>query len=182
MERECEVKLLGIDRKQLEDQLVKKGAEFLGEEHQENRLYTSPSFEKLAPQGSYLRVRIVKTPEGDLARQELTYKENISHEQWRENREYHVEIDDVKNLEIIFRVLGVSFFETGFKKRRSYRWNNMRFDFDEWDEASFPFPYVEVEMKDLAQLEVIKKEFGIQEEQISRKSIHELKQSFENEA
>lgn len=36
MEREIELKILNLDLKELENKLIKLGAQYLGEEHQEN--------------------------------------------------------------------------------------------------------------------------------------------------
>ena len=50
-----------------------------------------------------------------------------------------------------------------------------RLDFDCWDEDFYPYPYLEIEVKNEGHLNEIMKKLGINKDQISTESISELR-------
>ena len=57
MEREIELKILNLDLKELENKLIELGAQYLGEEHQENIRINSTGH-KIYKKVGYLRIRV----------------------------------------------------------------------------------------------------------------------------
>ena len=41
----------------------------------------------------------------------------------------------------------------GYKKEKSYIYDGIRFDFDRWDENTYPYPYMEIEVENEADFE-----------------------------
>ena len=50
-----------------------------------------------------------------------------------------------------------------------------RLDFDRWDEDFYPYPYLEIEVKNEEHLTQIINKLGIRKDQISTESISELR-------
>lgn len=92
----------------------------------------------------------------------------------RENLEYTIEFNNRENLINIFKNLKLDKFITGTKERYSYKYNNLRLDFDIWDKNTYPYPYIEVEALNEKDMYEFLKDFGIDKKHISLKSITEL--------
>ena len=75
----------------------------------------------------------------------------------------------------ILKSLGYFVFEEGFKERTSYILANVRFDLDKWDDETYPYPYMEIEVNDEDELEKMVVLLDISKENISTKSILELR-------
>ena len=178
MEVELEVKLLYMDTERLQRQLEQKGAKKLGEEHQVN-IRLDSSRHPIDPNHGYLRIRSVHSINGD-EYHELTFKKQQSKEGLRNNIEYTVSIDHPKNALAIFENLGYDLQDRGKKHRISYIYQDARFDFDRWDDNTYPYPYVEIEVSHMEQLDMLLEEFSISKTHISTKSIAELKEEWKN--
>ena len=75
----------------------------------------------------------------------------------------------------ILKNLGFDKIEVGYKDRKSYEFLDARIDFDTWDKDTYPFPYMEIEVKDMKHLNEVSKVLGLSQENISTKSIVELR-------
>lgn len=170
MEKELEVKLLGLDVDSFEKNLQAKGAKLLYIEYQENILLDNIS--NKIPDKSYLRVRESKI--GDKYSTYLTYKENIENKNLRENNEYTCEVDSKDNILKILDLLGIKVLNSGKKKRIKYSYKNISIDIDTWDKEIYPHSYVEIEVKKEKDLKEFLTEFNISENLVSKKSISEL--------
>ncbi len=178
MEREIEVKLLGIDGRELEKKIKDLGGVFLGQEDQENiNIWSSKNY---WPQDQgYLRLRTIKK-EGATER-EFTFKKQVSNQGVRDNYEYTTHIDEPEALIEILKCVGFDCFDKGLKQRRSYSYKDCRFDFDQWDERTYPKPYVEIEAPSQEVLYQVIHALEIPEESVSTLSIAELKKLWKKE-
>ena len=175
MEKELEVKILNMDFNNLEKKIVELGGELIGEENQINTIIDSRMNPIKSYSNSYLRIRETEDIKNHTSEIELTLKKNISTKSLRDNIEYTTGIENKDSMLEILKELGFDFNEIGYKKRKSYRLNGARFDFDTWDKETYPFPYMEIEVDSLKQLNEITSLLGIPQENISYKSIVELK-------
>lgn len=173
--KELEVKILNIDLKEMESKLKSLGAKLISKELQTNTLIDSK--EKLIQNklNSYLRIRETKSLLGDETRLTLTMKKQINREDIRENIETNVDIYNKTNMLSILNNLGYIQIEEGYKERTSYTLDNIRFDLDIWDKATYPNPYMEIEVNNEEELKDILKLLEIPKENISTKSILELR-------
>ncbi|MDO5717894.1 MAG: class IV adenylate cyclase [Tissierellia bacterium] len=171
MEREKEVKVLGIDIEKLEEKLINLGAVKISEENQKNILIESDSTASI-PEGSYLRIREI--PSADEEKSVITFKKNIENDNLRENLEFTSEILDTENMLKILKEIGYGNYSIGYKYRISYIYENCRFDLDRWDEETYPYPYAEIELRDEVDLDKILQKLEIDKSCISKKSIKEL--------
>ncbi|MDO5036976.1 MAG: class IV adenylate cyclase [Tissierellia bacterium] len=171
-EKEVEVKVLGLDTQAIEDRAKKKGAEFLFEEHQVNITIDSQDH-PIRHEKGYLRIRLLLEGE-DIIHREMTFKAAQSNDGARENLEYTTEIQDEKMMLAILKELGYDKINRGEKLRRSYKFMEGRLDFDTWDKATYPHPYLEIEGKNADHVDQIREALAIPRENLSKKSIGEL--------
>ncbi|EFI42121.1 class IV adenylate cyclase [Peptoniphilus sp. oral taxon 386] len=177
IEREIEVKLLGLDIYEVEKELIKRGATLIAREYQENlNIDSSVNPIKNNAKG-YLRIRYVKNLLNNEENIYITFKEQITNKGVRENIEHTSEITDKEQMISILKLLGYDIYDIGYKNRVSYMYKNNRFDIDTWDKNTYPYPFIEVESKNEQELYSIIDELGIDKEAISTKSIAELKKS-----
>lgn len=174
MEREIEVKVLHVDLDEMEAKLVDFGGEKIGEEHQTNYLIDSAVHPIPAGLG-YLRIRRIEKDGGETV--QCTFKEKKSDEGVRVYDEHTVIIDDAREMRAIFALLGYGLVEEAKKHRISYAFKQCRIDLDRWDPESFPEPYMEIEGSNRAAIDEVIAALSIDREQVSTKSIAELKKS-----
>lgn len=170
-QRELEVKILGIDPDAFEKKLIESGAEFIGHETQENRLFLPKALEN---SDSYLRIRIAEDKRTKECYQEVTFKENIKNDTVRANIEYTTRIEDSDMMTSIFEKIGIGGAEISFKDRKRYRLADAIVEIDIWDKNTYPYPYAEIEVEAEADLGIILAILNISKEQVSKKSIKQL--------
>ncbi len=175
MEREIEVKVLYVDLDEMEAKLVDLGGEKIGEEHQTNYLIDSAAHP--IPEGlGYLRIRRIE--KGGVETIQCTFKEKKCDEGVRAYDEHTVIIDDASEMRAIFALLGYGLVEEAKKHRISYAFKQCRIDLDRWDPESFPEPYMEIEGPNREAIDEAIAALSIDREQVSTKSIAELKKSW----
>lgn len=175
MEKELEVKVLDMDFSKLEEKILNLGGELIGEENQINTIIDSSKNPIKSFSNSYLRIRERENIKDKSKKTELTLKKNISTHGLRDNIEYTTEIQNKASMMEILRELGFDLSEIGYKNRKSYKLNGTRFDFDIWDKETYPFPYMEIEVDNMEKLNEISSLLEIPQENISYKSIVQLK-------
>ncbi|HLS53906.1 MAG TPA: class IV adenylate cyclase [Tissierellaceae bacterium] len=175
MEKELEVKVLGLDLEKIEKRIIKLGGKLIAEEKQVNTLIDSKDRPIKSFTDAYLRIRETKDLLNKEERVTLTLKKNISLAGVRENHEFNTEVEDKEVMLAILKELGFDKIEVGYKDRRSYQLMEARIDLDKWDEKTYPYPYLEIEVEDLKQLNEICSILKIPRENISTKSIVELR-------
>lgn len=171
MKREIELKILNLDLQEFEKKLIDLGATFLGEENQKNIRINSTGH-KIYKKDGYLRVRITKTKDSTI--NYLTFKENLSNVNVRDNMEHTITFDDVDELLTILKLMGYDKQYPGEKYRRKYQYKDFIIDLDTWDKATYPYPYAEIEGPSEEEIYKFAKMLGISQEDISTLSISEL--------
>ena len=177
MERELEVKLLGLDVKKFENLLIERKAELIAREYQKNITINSSTHPIDNKNMGYLRIRHTKDLLHSKEKFYFTFKEQITNKGIRENLEHTIEFDSEEELLNILRCMGYDIYDTGYKNRTSYLYENARFDIDVWDENTYPYPYIEVEVESREALEKILSELKVDNKAISTMSIADLKKS-----
>lgn len=173
--KELEVKILNIDLEEMENKLINVGAKLISKEVQVNTLIDSKENYIQNDLDSYLRIRETKSLLTNDIIFTLTMKKNLNREGIRENLEINTDISDKSAMIEILKSLGYFVFEEGFKERTSYILANVRFDLDKWDDETYPYPYMEIEVNDEDELEKMVVLLDISKENISTKSILELR-------
>lgn len=176
--KEVEVKLLGLDRAQLAQEILDRGGRFVRREVQTNYVLDSDQ----APIGprDYLRIRVVQE-EGEVSRREFTFKRRLnspkdgSPAKSRVNEEYTVNIDSEEALLDILDLLGYQVVAKGYKQRDRYEIGDFVVEFDEWDKDTLSYPYIEVEAPDEDRLDDFLEAFSIARDRVSTKSIDQLR-------
>jgi adenylate cyclase class 2 len=176
MVKELEVKILNIDLEEMERKIISLGGRLIAKETQVNTLIDSTTKPIKESINAYLRLRETKDGLNNKNNITLTLKKIISTEGLRENIEMNSEVENKEAILQIFHELGYDKIEEGFKERKSYSLQNARFDLDIWDEKTYPYPYMEIEVESQEELDKMIKLLNISEENISTKSIMELKE------
>lgn len=176
MAKEIEVKILNVDLDEMEKRLVDIGAKLISKEYQINIIFDSKDNYIENNLNSYLRIRETKNLLTDEVKVNLTLKKNISKDGVRENLEVTTEIDDKQSMIYILKDLKYEVIEEGYKNRISYIYENIRFDLDKWDKNTYPYPYMEIEVEKKEDLEKASNLLNIDKDNISTKSIMELKE------
>ena len=176
MEKELEVKVLGVDVNLIEEKILELGGVLLSNEEQVNTLIDSQKRPIKSYLDAYLRIRETKDLLNGSENIELTLKKNIKNKELRENEELNVLVESKDTLLEIFKSLGFNNISRGFKHRKSYRLEDARIDIDTWDKDTYPYPYIEIEVKNQEQLNNIISILGIDKKNISTQSIVELKE------
>lgn len=174
MEKELEVKVLGIDIKKIEEKIIDLKGQLIADEVQVNTLIDSKARPIKESLDAYLRIRETEDLLSGKSNVVLTLKKNIENENLRENIELNSEIEDKETVLEILKSLGFDNIKVGYKERKSYRLNRARIDLDRWDKETYPFPYVEIEVESHKHLNEIVDLLEIPRKNISNKSIIEL--------
>lgn len=175
--REKEVKVLNIDKDEIENKLVNLGAVLIKDEEQINIRFDTEDCMLKKKLNGYLRIRITKDLIKGETKNTMTFKKSISREKLRINEETETEISDVEETIKIIEILGYNKKRPGYKHRRSYLYDNIIFEIDTWDKETYPKPYLEIEMSTEEELEKAIALLNLDRSQITSKSIGELRKS-----
>ncbi|HZK33624.1 MAG TPA: class IV adenylate cyclase [Tissierellaceae bacterium] len=173
--RELEVKILNIDLNQMEEKIKKLGGKLIAKEVQVNTLIDSKDKYIEKNLDSYLRIRETRSILEDSIKYTLTMKKNVEREAIRENIETNIDISDREAMIKLLENLGYFVYQEGYKERTSYMLEGARLDLDTWDKDTYPYPYMEIEVKSEGDLEHMINKLSIFKENISTKSILELR-------
>ena len=170
MQREIEVKVLGIVPEEIESKLIDLGGKKVCRQLQTNYTFEPENgeFEK-----GYLRIR-ESTVDGKKSPIELTFKEVKDDEEVRINNEFTVHIDSVSMMTSILEKMGIKLKYKGEKERISYRYKGQRFDIDTWDKKTYPHPYMEIEFTNQSKIDEILDDLELDKEMVTTKSISDL--------
>lgn len=174
METEIEVKVLNVDLNEIEEKLIHLGAKLIAEELQVNTVIDSEDSYIQKGLNSYLRIRETTDLLNNKKTIKFTLKKNFETIKTRKNIEITTIIDNKEAMIEILENLGYNVVREGFKKRKSYIFDGIKFDLDRWDEDTYPYPYMEIEVKNQSDLDKAIKLLNIDERNISTKSITEL--------
>lgn len=171
MEKELEVKILGIELEEFEQKLIEKGAVVQRFEKQVNLLFNPPA---LYGSDSYLRIRSTKNLDTGEERSVVTLKVHEQAELVRANTEFTTGVEDADRLAVILEKSGLGKPVRAEKIRKSYLFRGAVIDLDRWEEAVYPEPYAEIEVSSEEKLEDILQLLAIDPAQVSTKSIRQL--------
>jgi len=134
---EVEVKILEINRKEVESKLKKLGAKkvYDGEIF---AYYFDTSFDSLKKKNLILRLR-----QKDNCN-ELTLKQKVESNDMKINKEYEVLVNDFKIAKQIVEILGYKVINIFHKHRTSYKLNDARFEIDTPKDMKIPC-FLEIE-------------------------------------
>lgn len=175
MVKELEVKVLNIDIDIIEEKILNLGGVLLSKEVQVNTLIDSNNKPIKSYLDAYLRIRESKNLLNNETNTTLTLKKNIKNKDLRENIELNTIIEDKDTMLQILADLGFDNISIGHKERTSYILNNARIDLDRWDSNTYPYPYMEIEVENKEELDKVIKILEIPKDNISTKSIVELR-------
>jgi adenylate cyclase class 2 len=175
--REKEVKVLNIDKDEIENKLKNIGATLIKDEEQINIRFDSEESILKKNLNGYLRIRITKNLLNGETKNTMTFKKSISRDKLRVNEEIETEISNVEETSKILEILGYKKKRPGLKHRRSYIYDNIIFEIDTWDKETYPKPYLEIEMSSEEDLEKAIKLLNLDRSQITSKSIAELRKA-----
>lgn len=175
MEKELEVKVLNIDLAEVERKIISLGGKLYSKELQVNTLIDSKENPIKSYVDAYLRIRESKNMITNESSTTLTLKKNIYNQNLRENIELNTRIEDKEVMLNILKDLGFDKTSEGFKERTSYLLQGARIDLDIWDSNTYPYPYMEIEVSNKSELDKIINILGIKRDNISTKSIIELR-------
>lgn len=181
MVKELEVKILNIDIEQIEEKVIALGGKLISKELQVNTLIDSSKNPIKSSVDAYLRIRETKDLLNGKETTTLTLKKNLKNNYVRENIEYNTNIESKDVMLEILNDLGFDKIQVGHKKRTSYLLENARIDLDIWDEKTYPYPYMEIEVGNEKDLDNLINILGISPENISTKSIVELRSELDKE-
>lgn len=171
---ELEVKVMNNDLDELEEKLKNLGAKLISKEKQINTIIDTKEKYIQKNLSGYLRIRETKSLIDNFENMTLTFKKDLKGEKLRENLEINSDIKEKDNILKIFKELGYVIVNIGYKDRISYMIDNIRFDLDKWDENTYPYPYMEIEVKDKSDLDKAINILKIDKKDITTKSITEL--------
>jgi len=174
MDTEIEVKVLNVDLDEVEKKLIRMGAKLTAEELQVNTVIDTEDSYIQKELNSYLRIRETTDLLNNNKTIKLTLKKNLETVKTRKNIEISTTIDNKEAMIEILDNLGYHVVREGFKKRKSYIYDGIKFDLDRWDENTYPYPYMEIEIKKQSDLDKAIRLLNIDESNISTKSITEL--------
>ncbi len=173
--KEMEVKVLKIDPQAIEKKLIQLGAKKVKEENQLNRIYdTEDGYLEKSSKG-YARIRVIEDLINQRTQAYLTVKKNQSKEGLRTNIEHQISIPDQQAMALILEDLGYVLKHSGQKHRLSYQIDEMLFEIDTWDQGTYPEPYLEIEVTQSQDLNRALKLLGLNPDQVTTKSIQEIK-------
>lgn len=173
--REREVKVLNINKVELENKLKSVGATLVKDENQVNYRFDTPDGYLKKAHNGYLRIRVVENLLTGKTKSLMTFKKSINRDAIRVNEETETEISDWESTAKILEILGYKQKRPGRKHRRSYVYDNIFFEIDTWDVSTYKKPYLEIEMSSEEDLEKAIVLLDLDRSQITTKSIDELR-------
>ncbi|MBS4539257.1 class IV adenylate cyclase [Clostridium sp. D2Q-11] len=176
---ELEVKVLGINKEQMEEKLSKIGAIKVKNEHQKNTIVDTKDNMIEKKHNGYLRVRETTDNVNYNKSIKVTLKKILSEDSYRKNKEIESSIDNPEAILEIFNTLGLETKYIGYKERISYKYNDILFEIDTWDKDTYPETYMEIEIQKSEDLDRAIELLDLDRKYITTKSISELRKEKE---
>lgn len=175
MSKEMEVKVLNIDKNEIENKLRQIGADLIKKEYQINTIFDSNDRKIKKNKEGYLRIRESRNLLTDDIVYIFTLKKNMSKECVRENVEIETEIQDKEALKSILEHLDLYVVHQGEKERTTYMYDNIRFDIDTWDKDTYPYPYLEIEVERKEDIERAIDLLNLNKSDVTTKSLGQIR-------
>lgn len=181
MSKELEVKVLGINKKKIEEKLNNMGAIKVKDEYQKNTILDTEDSMIEEKYNGYLRIRETTDNTNGEKNINVTLKQILSDKNYRENKETESSIDNSESLLEIFKVVGLITKNIGYKERISYNYEDILFEIDTWDKDTYPETYMEIEIQHKDDLDKAIKLLDLDKNSITTKSITELRKEIGKE-
>ena len=137
--KEIEVKILEIDRKEVEERLTSMGAKKILDSEIQTIFFDFHD-------GKIIKAKDVLRLRREDNKVELTYKKVHTTQITKEAEEYSVDVSSIEEMRKILENLGLHETENMLKHRVSYKLDNVRFDMDHYLESySFIPEFMEIE-------------------------------------
>lgn len=175
MATELEVKVLNIDKDEIENKLRTIGAKLIKKEYQVNTIYDDNDRSIKEELNGYLRIRESKDLITNETKFIFTLKRNVPNGKLRENIETETIVEDGGSLGEILRLMNLKIKHRGTKERISYSYKSIRFDIDTWDKETYPYPYLEIEVNCEGDLDIAIDLLGLNRENVTLKSLGQLR-------
>jgi len=144
--KEIEVKILNINRKEIEKKLISLGAKKIFDGKIEAEFF---DFENNSLQKSDIILRLRKEEEKIF----LTFKKLIEKKDIKIEEELEVEVSDFEISKEILKSLGFKIWKTAQKHRTSYSLENVHFEFDNYlGDYEFIPEFLEIEAKSIEEI------------------------------
>jgi adenylate cyclase class 2 len=155
--KEIEVKILGIDKEEIEKKLVGLGARKIFD-GKIDALHFDFKDNSLRKKGDPLRLRKFGS------KNFLTFKKKISKEKAKIKEETEIEVSDFEDTKKILGILGLNVCRRVKKHRISYGLEGTRFELDTYEaEYNFVPSFLEIEAKDVETIYKFAKILGFSE-------------------
>ncbi|MBU0536189.1 MAG: CYTH domain-containing protein, partial [Nanoarchaeota archaeon] len=140
---EAEVKILEIDRKDIEKKLLSTGAKKVFDDEIDAFFFDFDD-SRIKKDHNHLRLR----KEGDKAT--LTFKVHLSNKGAKVCEEYETEVSDFDSMKSILESIGLKVFRRMVKNRISYKLEGVSFEIDKYKGEYESIPeFLEIEAEDL---------------------------------
>ena len=140
---EIEIKILGIDRKAVEERLASLGAKKVFDD-EIHAIYYDFTDTSLKDSGNALRLRL----EG--AKSVLCLKKFVESQDAKIREEHEIEVSDFDAMKYLLESLGLNAWLEMKKSRTSYEFRGVHFDIDEYHDAYNYIPqFLEIEGRDI---------------------------------
>lgn len=141
--KEIEIKVLGIDRKAVEDRLVSLGAKKVFDD-EIHALYYDFTNTALKNSDCALRLRLEGT------KSILSLKKFVESKEAKIREEHEVEVSDFNTMKYLLEALGLNVWLEMKKHRTSYEFRGVHFEIDEYHDAYNYIPqFLEIEGHDI---------------------------------
>ncbi|EOD00868.1 class IV adenylate cyclase [Caldisalinibacter kiritimatiensis] len=173
--KELEVKVLNIDKEEIQERLKSIGAELVKKEYQVNTIFDTEDRIIKNEHKGYLRIREKRDLLNNKTEYIFTLKKNLSSEKVRKNVEIETKVDNKDALTEILKHLKLDIKHSGSKERISYKYDDILFEIDTWDEDTYPYPYLEIEVNKEEDLERAIELLNLNREDVTDKSLDQLR-------
>lgn len=170
---EKETRIINIDVENIRRKLIEIGGKKVKEENQINDIYDFLDGRLLKDKG-YVRIRTVESFIDNSTHYYLTSKKLLSQDKFKVMDENETEIIDKMHCEKILSCLGLILVQSIKKFRESYLYKNTLIEIDINEKDFCPFPYIEIETQDEAELSEVVTLLGYSMEDTTSKTIYEI--------
>ena len=141
--KEIEIKILGIDRKAVEERLVSLGAKKVFDD-EIHALYYDFTNTALKDSGCALRLRLEGT------KSVLSLKKFVESKEAKIREEHEIEVSDFNTMKYLLESLGLNAWLELKKRRTSYEFRGAHFEIDQYHDAYNYIPqFLEIEGHDI---------------------------------
>jgi len=171
--KEIETRIIDIDVQEMRRKLLQIDAIKVKQENQINNIYDF-SDKRLLNNKGYARIRTIQDELTNSTLHYITTKKLVSQEKYKIMDEYESEIKDEIATKGIFESLGLTLIQSIKKYRESYRYKNTLIEIDINEKEFCPFPYIEIESEDEAEILEVVTLLGYDIKDTTSKTIYEI--------